>query len=203
MASQDRIRDLLGQGLTNEIVASAVGVTPSYISQLMGDKEFAGEVARLRLASVSADINRDKKLDNIEDKLITSLEQVVDMGGIRKPREILTAVQVLHQLKRRVPAIPTTAGDGHTTIINLTMPTQVIAQFKANAQGEVVTVDGQSTISMNAATLLKSKLLEGRDANQYNQLRKFLPETQGDSAGTGNKIINQRGEASFADASEG
>jgi hypothetical protein len=36
----EKIKELLGSGLSNDVVASAVGCDPSYVSQLMSNETF-------------------------------------------------------------------------------------------------------------------------------------------------------------------
>ncbi len=44
--NQERALEFLGQGLGPEVVASALGVTVSYISQLISDENFAASAAK-------------------------------------------------------------------------------------------------------------------------------------------------------------
>src|SRR5882672_10943954 len=78
MANRERVLKLLGQGVEQEVVATAVGVSPSYISQLLADPEFASAVAELRLLNLEAASDRDSKYEALEDKLLKKLDETAD-----------------------------------------------------------------------------------------------------------------------------
>ncbi len=70
---EDRALSLLGAGVVPESVASALGVTPGYISQLLADDVFATKVATIRYENLQKHNVRDSSYDSIEDQLIDKL----------------------------------------------------------------------------------------------------------------------------------
>lgn len=153
--SIDRIKELLGTGLGPEVVATAVGCNQSYVSQLMGDPDFAAEVIELRSIALTAASARDRKADSIEDKLLDRLNDLVDGGAIYKVQDVLLATRVANSLKRRgVPAHESLTIN--QTVVNLTLPGAVVSRFRMNANNEVVEADGQTLVTMSSASLLKT-----------------------------------------------
>ena len=73
---RDKILKLLGQGLTPQLVATAVGCEPSYVSQLLSEEAFALEVAQARCANLEEATDRDKKYDKLEDAFLQKLEAI-------------------------------------------------------------------------------------------------------------------------------
>lgn len=175
-ASIDHIKQLLGNGLSNEVVANAVGVTPSYISQLMGQEDFASEVIAKRSAVLASHSARDRTWDSAEDKLLETLHQQLDAGGFYKPMDILRAVAVVNAAKRRGNPTPE-----HLTltqnVVTLNLPVQVVHTFTKSAAGEVVEVDGQTLVPMTAATLMSQLAAKNPGSASYEQVRRYIPSS--------------------------
>lgn len=175
--SKDQVRELLGCGLSNEVVATTVGCDPSYITQLMSDETFAGEVVALRAKTLTANNARDRNIDGIEDKLINKLEELVDSQQIYKPNDVLRAFSVINAAKRRgIPAHESTVINN--TVVNLMIPTAVRQHFVINAVGEVVEIEGQSMETMTARNLLKnvSDKLGIKHGDQLNKIAGYITD---------------------------
>lgn len=172
---KNQIKELLGTGLSNEIVATAVGVDSSYIAQLLSNENFAAEVTAMRTLALTANSKRDRKIDGIEDTIITKLEELVDSGVIYKPNDVLRAFAVINNAKRR----GVSAAESITinnTVVNLQLPNRVIKEFVQNAQGEVIEVEGQTLVTMPAHTLLKNLVnRQGDKSGAYERVSRFLP----------------------------
>ncbi len=177
-ASAERIKELLGSGLSNEVVANAVGVHPSYVSQLMTDETFAAEVVEKRTQTLASISLRDRSWDGIEDKLLTQLNEIVEQRMIYKPTDVLRALALVNNAKRR----GTTAQEAmvvNKTVVTLNLPTVVVNDYKKNSFGEVIEVtssegQAQTLVTMPAAALMQ-KLSEQHQGKKYDQVRKYLP----------------------------
>lgn len=175
-ASAEKIKELLGNGLSNEVVATAVGVHPSYISQLMADEQFSAEVVSKRTQTLTAATIRDRSWDGLEDSLLNKLAEKVEQDLIYKPMDLLRALAVVNNAKRR----GTSAQESlvvHQNIVTLNLPTVVVNSYKKNSNGEVVEVTtpegkAQTLVTMPAAALMQ-KL--GTENKNYEQVRKYLP----------------------------
>lgn len=174
--SQDKIKELLGQGLANEVVAGAVGCSPSYISQLLADEEFSAEVTKLRVEHLAKHNRKDNKLDNIEELLIDNLMAAVTNRQIYKPQDVLRTFQVINAARRRGASATNTAAP-QGGIVNLTMPQVVIQQFITNGSKEVVSVGNKSLNTISPEKLL-GMLKDGTsEANKadYQRLLSRMP----------------------------
>lgn len=174
MASQsteDRALTLLGQGLSVDVVSSAIGVSPSRISQLLSDPVFSARVAELRFAALIKHNDRDDAYDKMEDDLQKRLKDLIPF--MMKPMEVLKAIQVINSAKRRGTSSPEQIS-GQQTVVQLLMPSVVINQFMApkletNVNNQIISVDGQDLTavqSMSLETMLasqKTKLLERKN----------------------------------------
>jgi hypothetical protein len=184
MIDKKRIIQLLGTGLQARAVANAVGCEESYISQLLSDEVISGEVVALRAAALTANTERDGKIDTIEDALLSRLHDAIETGQIYKPGDILRAFAVTNAAKRRgVPA--NEAVTLQQTVVQLQIPERVARQFTINQSGEVVDVETgtgetrQTLVTMSTHTLLSVLANRGEKKdgaeNKYVEVSKYLP----------------------------
>ncbi len=158
--SAERIKELLGVGLPNNVVASAVGVTDSYISQLLADPEFAAEVTHLKLINLTETAARDKKYNSLEDKLLEKLENVLPY--LVKPMEVLAAIKTINSAVRRA-APSELAGQANVQVVQLQLPdnSAFAARFVINKESQVVEIAGRSLATMPAKGVV-AKLQEAK-----------------------------------------
>lgn len=149
---KDRVMELLGAGVSQEATASALGVSASYISQLMADEQFSKGVAELRFKQLQAHTVRDNRYDELEDKLLTRMEQSLPM--MIKPNEILRAMQVVNAAKRRGShAVELPTGQHQQVVLN--MPVKLVQKFTTNINNQVIAVEGQDLITVSPQQLLQ------------------------------------------------
>jgi len=126
---EDRVLNLLGQGIPAETVASALGVSPGRISQLLSDDIFSQKVVELRYSSLQKHNARDEKYDSLEDRLLERLEKTLPL--MMKPETILKAIATINGAKRRGQSTPESITN-KTTVVNLILPTKITQKFSVN-----------------------------------------------------------------------
>lgn len=168
--TEERALELLGQGIPPEMVASAIGVTVSRISQLVSDPEFSARVAELRFQNLSAHTTRDKKYDTLEDELISKLSDLTPF--MVRPMEILKAIQIINAAKRRGASAPEHVVS-QSTVINLVMPTQIIKKFTVNTQNQVIKAGDQELITVQSGNM--QKLLQSHASKQVIEVQNEHP----------------------------
>lgn len=159
--TEEKAKSLLGAGATPSQVASALGVDPSYISQLLSNEEFSRQVTEIRYTSLVRHNERDGKLDTLEDTLIKKLQDLIP--HMYKPSEIIHAFTRINQAKRRGSAAPEQAIQ-HQTVINLNLPTQILQHFTVNAKNQVIQAGQQELITVQSgrmSQLLSSSSTQG------------------------------------------
>jgi hypothetical protein len=180
MASQsidERALTLLGQGIEPSTVASAIGVSPSYISQLMADKTFEAKVVEMRVENLVKHSERDSAYDKIEANLQDRLEKMIPM--MFKPMEIVKTLQVINAAKRRGPGSPDSIS-ATQEVISLTLPTTIINQYmitpqlETNSLNQVIRVGEQDIITVQSNRM--EDLLSSRKQTQTKELNYVLPE---------------------------
>lgn len=178
-ADPRQIKELLGSGLSQAVVASAVGCDPAVISHMMSEESFSQEVAQLRSVALTAHTKRDLRTDSVEEKLLGLLDRAIDEGAIYKPRDILHAYAVVNGAKRRGALAGT--GEQHISltqnVVQIQLPEPVARRFTINKDNVVVEAEGQTLVTMPAAQML-SKLVErdrGGNGRAYENALKHLP----------------------------
>lgn len=160
-STEERAIKLLGSGCSPEQVATAIGVSPSRISQLLSMDEFASAVAALRYEALQRHNETDAAYDDIEDALLGKLVEQLPL--MTRTSEILTAIKVVNGAKRRGQSAPEQIVH-QSTVVNLVMPTQVIQKFQMNSNNQITNVGSQTLETIQSGTLLnqaKAKLALG------------------------------------------
>lgn len=145
-----RILEMLGNGLSPTVVSSALGVSESYISQLLSEESFAHQVTTLRYTNLQAATVRDRSYDAIEDALITKMTDLLPM--MYKPMEVLRAITVINAAKRRGADAPENTVINQT-IVQLTLPTAITSRFVTNSNNQVIEAGEQELITIAAPSL--------------------------------------------------
>ena len=158
-STEEKAMALLGQGVAAEQVASTCGVTPSFISQLLSQPEFLSKVTELRYQNLSKHNARDSRYDTIEDKLLDQLEN--SMAMMYKPLEIAHVLSKVNAAKRRGTSAPE-AITNTQTVLNLTIPTQVIQHFTKDVNNMVIKAGSQELITVQSGNM--KGLLDARKA---------------------------------------
>jgi len=149
---EERAVSLLGSGINAESVASALGVTPARISQLLAEKHIADRVSALRYTNLQAHNKRDGEYDNLEDLLLVKLKK--SMPLMVRPDQILKAIQVVNGAKRRGQTAPDTSTTTNN-VVNLMLPEVIAAKFITNMNNQVTKAGEQELLTMPSGNLLK------------------------------------------------
>ena len=159
-SQESRALELLGQGIGPEQTASAVGLSTSRISQLLSDPEFSSQVAEKRFYNLQKHNERDSNYDTLEDKLLKKMENC--LAFMHKPMEILRAIQIINQAKRRGVSAPDHITQ-QQTVVTLTMPVTVVNQFKLDGNRQVLEA-GQQTLITAQSSHLQDMLKQRKEA---------------------------------------
>ena len=151
----DRALQLLGQGHQPRVVAAALGVTESAISQLLSQEQYAREVTEKRAAALSRYSDLDDKWNALEDRLLDKLEKVVPM--LMKPRDILHALDKVNGAKRRGSFAPQESLP-QDRVVALDLPPSVQYNIITNINKQVVEIQGSNGESQSLVTIPTSQL---------------------------------------------
>jgi hypothetical protein len=149
---EERALALLGSGVGSDSVASALGVTPGRISQMLAEKSFSSKVSDLRYKALQSHNVRDGKYDSLEDNLIIKLERAMPL--LVRPRDIIDALTKVNNAKRRGQSAPPQVNN-QQNIVNLILPNVIADKFSIDINNQVVKAGEQELLTMPSGNLLK------------------------------------------------
>lgn len=150
--TRDRALELLGNGVGIESAAAALGVTPSTITQLLSQEDFAAEVASLKFKNLAKHSKRDAAADELEESILERLKD--SMALMFKPMELLKAYQIVNAAKRRGVASQEGIAS-QAQVVRLLVPQITLQQFTSNTHNQVVVAGSQNLTTMQSGSLLR------------------------------------------------
>jgi DNA-binding HxlR family transcriptional regulator len=93
-STEERAIALLGANHSIDTVASATGVSASRISQLMSQEGFKEKVLSLRVKSLQENNARDAKYDQLEDKVLDKIADMLPL--VHRPMELSKLLQTFN-----------------------------------------------------------------------------------------------------------
>jgi hypothetical protein len=181
---------LLGGGQPAVVVAQAVGVTESMVSQWMSDASFAAEVTELKFHNLQKFNEMDDKYDGMEKKLATQLEEVIPL--LMRPMEIAKVLQTVNNMKRRGQSAPEHV-TAQSTVVNLLMPKVIVQQFTTNVNNQVIHAGGQTLETIQGSVLLNAAKAKQAEMSKlglglHNELKNYTANTEVTSGSGGGGI---------------
>lgn len=154
----------LKNGHTESAIAAHLGVTQSAVSQYI-DAHNLREIASTnsRFAQI------DRKLDNVEEKVLNNLDKVV--GTIYDPMKLTKILSVVNGAKRRSLAEGQQIVNNTTNVrlVNLTLPERALLRITKNAQNEVIAVGERNLTTIPAgklSSIVQQKALAHKPATE-------------------------------------
>lgn len=151
-STRDRAISLLGQGFSQSQVAIAIGVTDSWISQLVTEPEVHDEISRLRSGALQEKVEADKTLDDLEKR---ALKLVADkLPFVRSPMEATKIYATLNKANRKTAAVNPEHDKNTAVTVNITLPKAAAGiHIQLNQNNQVVEVEGQSMATLPSRAL--------------------------------------------------
>lgn len=191
---EDKVLNLLGQGIPAETVASALGVSPGRISQLLSDDVFSQKVVELRYSSLQKHNARDEKYDSLEDRLLERLEKTLPL--MMKPETILKAIATINGAKRRGQSTPESITN-KTTVVNLILPTKITQKFSVNENNQVIKAGNLDLTTIQSGDLrAQIERKQSEQLEQLEDLRELEDLTNGGNNETNEGIIRKEATSS-------
>lgn len=169
MSAKPEILSMLADGLSPVQVATTLGVSESYISQLMGDEDFAAELESKRTEVAAADIAYDNQIDRVEGTFLDRIESKAPLANLQQS---LQAFAVLNKAKRRKDTAISRGTPQAGTVVNLQLNINLIPQYLMNGKNEIVEVEGKSMVSATPKKLDEIlRLRNGEEGNTRKSLQ--------------------------------
>lgn len=174
---QDRIANLLVQGMAPTMIAAIVGCDPSYISSLLKDETFQYCLQGLKddLATGEATLEDDTQsrkqetllyVDRLQGAQHAALDKVIKELPYMNGREALMAIDILG--KRQEASLATLSSPKHgfgsfgdlppgTTVrmVELTVPSICVPELTISGSSEIIALGDRSVAPMSTHNLRK------------------------------------------------
>jgi len=146
MKPKDCAIELLAKDIPTVQIAAAVGVDPSYISQLKADPEVQARIAELQATSSSPN-SKSQEFDELLDKAeLLALEKIERSLHFATFGQALAAFRILNGARRRLA--PEIAPETLATVtVTLTLPPKNLTPYILNTKSEIVEVEGRTLLS--------------------------------------------------------
>lgn len=180
---KERIRNLLASGMKPADVASTVGCSPGYVSQLWKDEEFKKSVEALAVADAgekSEEEHLDKRYQNLEHKIINNIES--ELGNAELPA-LTRALEVVakrqnERRKEKLPVTPTTQQIANIHVTNISLPAHALARpapiVQVNEQNEIIAIDNKPLSPMSSDGV-KNIFQQIRERNAATKAAQAIP----------------------------
>lgn len=162
---KDRIKRLLASGLKASEVASIVGCSPAYVSQLLKDEDFRKSVEELMLSSQeeqAEEVHIAKRYEKVEHKILNKMEEAIE--GAELP-QLTRALEVIG--KRRDEAmrpkgitLMNPMGIGHVNgnvnvhVTQIALPShelkRLAPQVQKNESNEIIAINNKPLAPMSS-----------------------------------------------------
>lgn len=153
-----RILNILIGGATQEQAAKAVGVDPSYVSQLCAEEDFQLQIVQGIQSDIEKSVTIDQTYLEIEAALVKKLKELC--SWMTTGDQVLKALRYVNEAKRKTQSyIPNTGVGGNnqegttshvTTII---VPTFIQQHFTVTPNREIVGINDQPLVTLNSKQL--------------------------------------------------
>lgn len=151
-SKRDRIISLLGQGYAQATVASALGITASYVSQVAEEDDVREQVSQLRVGKLQERVEDDVKLEALERK---SLQMIADkMPFVKSPMEAARIFQTLNSAKRKTANSVQENDANSVETVTITLPKSAASiHIQLNQNNQVIEVEGRSMAPLPSRAL--------------------------------------------------
>lgn len=152
---RERILNYLSSGIKPAQVATIVGCSPAYISQLVKDSGFQEELAALIAdkPALAEEIDLDNKYVSLEHQILRSIEEALPGAELPALGRILDAVTKRQDMRagRKNPIIASTQyGPIGVQIVQLQLPEHVLRQpvIELSSNKEIISIDSRNLAPM-------------------------------------------------------
>lgn len=170
MSAKDQVVSMLAQGISPVQVATTIGVSESYISQLMGDEDFRAALESHRVARTKEDLEFDSQLERTEK---TYLDKIEDKAKFANLQQSMQAFKILNGARRRKDGAIVGSHTQVGVVVNIQLPQSAIPQYVVNGKNEIVEVDGKTLVSATPRRL--DEILAARRGPEALQEKMKLP----------------------------
>lgn len=158
MALKEDIATLLSAGFSAPRVADMLSIKLHVVEMLLKDEDFAATVRSGVTQKVIGGINRDDKIDHIQELLLKELQDKLEFGGLAdaKPSTLANIFRIVNNAKKVVEVGQAEGANAGAKIVNIVLPAYMrvhTVEHVVNQNNEVVAVEGRAMLTMSPSKL--------------------------------------------------
>jgi transcriptional regulator with XRE-family HTH domain len=155
---KERIKNLLASNMKASDIATVVGCSPAYITQLWNNEDFRAEVEALRIANQTEKTEEehiDNRLQNLTHKILNNIERTLpeaELPQLTRALEVVGKMQI-EKKRDRAPVVATPAG-GNIYITQIALPQHALNHtppvVQVNEKNEIIAIDNKPLAPMSS-----------------------------------------------------
>ena len=149
--TKDRLLGILAAGVPQTAAALAVGVSDSYVSQLLDDPAFSEALAAKRSKKVEASIRYEDTVESVRSKALTILES--KLSYVRSPMEAARIFAILDGAKKTTTSAPGEVTPLGMQQVAIVLPKAAQVMITMNSANQVIDVQGRSMATLPSRAL--------------------------------------------------
>lgn len=150
---RDRLISYLAAGVSQSAAAEAVGVSPSYVTELLDQPGVRSEVAAVRGETLHKQLKADEKLELGEAKALEKMVAMIPYS--RNLGEVTKTFAVLNAAKRKAAVLRGEESGASGVSVTIVLPKAAELMLQVNSQNNVVEVQGRSIAPLPSKELPK------------------------------------------------
>lgn len=149
--THERLLGILAAGVPHTAAALAVGVSDSYISQLLATPEFSTALAERRSHRLESSIKYENTVESVRDRALKVLDS--KLAFVKGPLEAARIFQILDSARRGTATPPTEATPLGVQQVAVILPQAAKVHISMNSQNQVIEVEGRSMATLPSKAL--------------------------------------------------
>ena len=169
---RERILHYLASGIKPAQIATIVGCSPAYISQLLKTEEFQKELEDMLLQKPAdaEETDLDNKYVSLEHQILKQIDLALvdaELPALTRALEVVAKRQDM-RFSRKHPIQTTAFGGLNVQVVTLNLPAHAIPSpiIELNSKGEILAINNQNLAPMSSEGVknLFSQIVEAKKA---------------------------------------
>lgn len=151
-STREKIIEMLGHGVSQTVVAQAVGVSDGYVSQLLEIEEVREAVAEKKSGKLAAHIETDGSIEDSERKALRLISKKLD-NPLVSLSDATKTFAVLNAARKKSEIGATGNNAGAVDMVTFVLPKAAKIMIQINTDNQIVEVDGKTTAPLPSKAL--------------------------------------------------
>lgn len=173
---KERIKKLLASGMKGSEIASVVGCSPGYVSQLLSDPEFKASVEAEMVAAATENTEEehlDRRYQTTEHRILNHIQDAIagaELPALTRALEVIGKRQS-ERRREQLPAVASPTSGVNIHITQIALPSHAVALpapiVSTNEKNEIIAIDSRplAPMSSDGVKNIFAQIKEKKEAN--------------------------------------